>query len=351
MENLKRFRQGLLSWYKNSHREMPWRTEPTPYRVWISEIMLQQTQVTTVVAYFLRFMEAFPTIESLAAATEMDVLRAWEGLGYYRRAKNLHAAAKEICRKHSGKFPRQFDDILALPGIGRYTAGAISSIAFQNQKPILEGNTIRLFARLQNIQGDVSLPATQNLLWSFAESLVANSRRPGDINQALMELGNQICTVKNPHCISCPVIQHCDAFLNGDPSKLPNKPRKIQYESLMEAAIVVRRNKKTLVRLCLPGDRWAGLWDFPRFSISEPTDSMTLNRLLQQTYGLRARSLTPEFRIKHAVTRFRIELHCFWAEGVTGKTESKTPVRWVNDQQLHSLPLSATGRRMLEFKR
>ena len=195
-----------MKWFDQHQRNLPWRKNKSLYRIWISEIMLQQTQVATVIDYFNRFVKRFPNIKRLAAASEADVLRLWEGLGYYRRARQLHAAAKTIVECHGGQFPTDITDVLALPGIGRYTAAAILSIAQDQRLPILEGNTIRLFARLLAMNSDPRTTENQKRLWEFSESLLPR-KQVGDFNQSLMELGSEICTPRNPNCKICPLMR------------------------------------------------------------------------------------------------------------------------------------------------
>ena len=236
-----KFRRQLLNWFDKNQRDLPWRKRKTRYRIWVSEIMLQQTQVVTVVAYFNRFMKRFPNVKKLAEADEADVLKMWEGLGYYRRARQMHAAAIKIVVEHNGKFPSDFEQVLALPGIGRYTAGAILSIADDQRLPIVEGNTIRVYSRLLNFQHSVNNATGQKVLWDFAETLVTKNR-PGDLNQALMELGSEVCSVKSPNCTACPVANHCNALLQGTAESLPNKgTRKTEYEDLHQVAVVIER--------------------------------------------------------------------------------------------------------------
>jgi len=203
-----RVRRRLLGWFNQNARDLPWRRDPTPYRVWVSEIMLQQTQVATVIPYYNRFLNSFPTVEALAESDEMTLLGHWEGLGYYRRARSMHAAARKIVDQHDGKFPEQYDDVLALPGIGRYTAGAILSISRDQRLPVLEGNTQRVFSRWVSMRGVIGETATTNLLWKIAESMLPR-KGAGDFNQAAMELGALICTAKNPRCPECPLSRIC----------------------------------------------------------------------------------------------------------------------------------------------
>jgi A/G-specific adenine glycosylase len=213
-------RAALLRWYRRVRRDMPWRRRVTPYRTWISEIMLQQTTVAAVAPRYEAFLSAFPDVRALARAPEAAVLKRWAGLGYYSRARNLRRAAVEIVDKHGGEFPSAFDDVLALPGVGRYTAGAILSIAFSQPRPVVDGNVIRVFSRLFGLQGRAKDPAFVERIWKRAGPLVPRSS-PGDWNQALMELGATVCTPDSPSCGACPVSKDCVAFKKGLQDKLP----------------------------------------------------------------------------------------------------------------------------------
>src|SRR5579872_810155 len=219
-ETLTRLRRALRAWYSRHARPLPWRKTADPYVIWISEIMLQQTTVAAVVPYFDRFVKRFPTLESLASAAEKEVLRRWEGLGYYSRARNLHRAARILVRERGGRFPNDVAELLTLPGIGRYTAGAIASFAFDKQAPILEANTLRLYCRLLDFGGDPRSAAGQKLLWGFAGQIVPR-RHPGTFNQSLMELGATVCTVDEPRCSVCPVRGYCAAFSRGRQTQIP----------------------------------------------------------------------------------------------------------------------------------
>ena len=319
--------------------------------------MLQQTQVATVIDYYQRFMNSFPDVNALAAAEVADVLKHWEGLGYYRRARQLHAAAQVIVEQHGGKFPETFAEVLALPGIGRYTAGAILSISLDRRLPILEGNTIRVFARLMALRTDPRSSANQKRLWAFSESLLPQ-KRCGDFNQALMELGSEICTPRQPQCLICSVRDWCPTGQQGLHELIPASSKKIKYEDLHEAVIIVARRGKYLVRQCAPGERWQGLWDFPRFEIarSKPAAGRNAKQLaipelidqLKQTTGLKAALVITDHRIKHAVTKYRITLDCYQAESVTGhlKSPRENQLQWVSAAQLDTLPMSVTGRKV-----
>ena len=260
------FRRQLIRWYERNARDLPWRRTTDPYRVWISEIMLQQTTVVAVVPYFERFLDRFPTVRDLAAADENDVLRLWEGLGYYSRARNLRKAAQVIVHEYDGVFPSDVDTIQKLPGIGRYTAGAIASFAFDRRAPIVEANTLRLYCRLLGYAGDPRSKAGQDELWSFAEAILPKTQ-PGRLNQALMELGATVCSPKEPDCEHCPVHSHCRAFVEGTQAAIPQLATRPVITDVVEVSVAVRQGKKYLLRRRPPGERWAGLWDFVRFAL------------------------------------------------------------------------------------
>jgi len=261
------FRRRLLGWFARNKRDLPWRRTKDPYAVWLSEIMLQQTQAPTVVRYFERFLTVFPTLEALAQAQQAEVLRLWEGLGYYRRAVQLHEAARKIVRDFGGHFPQTPEELLQLPGIGRYTAGAILSIAFDQRHPILEANTTRLWARLLAYPEPTGTAAAQRLFWQMAEWILPR-RQVGQFNQALMELGSTVCLPRRPRCADCPVSRFCLAYQQGLQETIPRQRAKPAVELCHEAAVIVRRNDRVLLRRIPEGQRWAGLWDFPRFPLS-----------------------------------------------------------------------------------
>ena len=343
-----KFRRGLRAWYKRCARDLPWRRHRDPYAVWVSEIMLQQTQVATVEPYFERFLAAFPTVEALAAADERRVLRLWEGLGYYRRARQLHQAARQIVAEHGGRFPAARDDVMRLPGVGRYTAGAILSIAFDAREPILEANTTRLFARLLGYRGDPLAKAGQELLWSMAAAVLP-THGAGQFNQALMELGSLLCTPREPRCAECPAAALCAAQRAGLQAEIPPPKARREFESRYEAAVVVRRAGRVLLAPCGDAGRWAGLWDFPRFTLQTPSRTPPARQLaaaLVEALGVRVRMGAKRLTIKHGVTRFRITLDCFTATYRSGKPPAAA--RWVAPNELHEYPLSATGRKIAQ---
>ena len=344
------FRRRLLTWYARTARDLPWRRQDDPYAVWVSEIMLQQTQVETVKGYFQRFINRFPTIEALAQSPEEAILREWEGLGYYRRARQLHAAARRVTAEHGGKFPTDLADVMALPGIGRYTAGAILSICFDQRLPILEANTVRLLARLSAYPADPTKSAGQKLLWEMATAVLPR-KDCGTFNQALMELGSLVCTPRQPACDQCPVATLCVAYQMAAQHRIPLTKRKMNYEQVTEAALVVRRGTKVVLRPCGANERWAGLWDFPRYGTDGWTTKESrqfLVRQARQQTGLELVIDKSLVTIKHGVTKYRITLHCLAATVQPGG-RLRRPAKWVALRELDSYPLSVTGRKIAQL--
>ncbi len=346
-----RLRRRLLAWFKREARDLPWRREPTPYRVWVSEIMLQQTQIATVIPYYERFLQSFPTVEALATADEQELLSHWEGLGYYRRARSMHAAAKQIAEKYKGEFPQTLDDVLALPGIGRYTAGAILSISRDVRLPVLEGNTHRVYSRWVALRGVATDSAATKLLWQIAESMLPR-KSPGAFNQAAMELGALVCSPKKPDCERCPIAEMCRARIAGLQAEIPGKVSRVVYEDRTEFAMVVSEHRKPnaqpryLLRPLGEGRRWAGLWDFPRTTEVSFDSAAAAAKQLSDELGVR---ISPGMRLatlKHAVTKYRISLHVHVADLDDPKRSPPRPWRYVAVSDMEKLPMSVTGRRI-----
>jgi A/G-specific adenine glycosylase len=346
-------RRHLLSWYATHARDLPWRRSRDPYLVWVSEIMLQQTTVATVRGYFQRFVKLFPNVRALATADESQVLRAWEGMGYYRRARQLHAAAKLIVAQYDGELPRGVAELMELPGIGRYTAGAIASIAFDTRAPILEANTIRLLSRLIAYRDNPLATAGRSTLWQAAEDILPQ-KNVAQFNQALMELGSLVCTPSEPQCDECPLTTVCEAKAKGLQLKIPRAKRPKTYSELREAAVVVRRDGRVLMRQCGKGERWAGLWDFPRFEVEAEGPLVAQNEIVKKVEsqtGVKSALSGLLKTMKHGVTRYRITLDCYEAKYIGGRLRSAgaASVRWVSVAELTDLPLSTTGRRIAEL--
>ncbi|MBN2474794.1 MAG: A/G-specific adenine glycosylase [Pirellulales bacterium] len=345
-----RFRRRLRHWYTVHARDLPWRRAGHPYAVWVSEIMLQQTQAATVTAYFERFTRELPTIEALAQADEQDVLRLWEGLGYYRRARQLHRAAQVVMQQHAGELPRDPEQLRRLPGIGRYTAGAVLSIAFDMRVPILEANTLRLFSRLLALADDPAVASSQQLLWAMAEAVLPQ-RDVGAFNQALMELGSEVCLVRNPRCDDCPVAPLCRANARGLQAEIPPPKPQRPAEAVREAAVLICRRGRVLLMRCPEGQRWAGLWDFPRFPVRCTRPAALKRELAEKARKLTAMTIEPGRHlttIKHGVTRFRITLEGYAAQYVA-QLDGQADVaetKWLLPVELDDYPLSTTGRKL-----
>ena len=251
----------LAAWYAHGHRDLPWRRTTDPYRIWVSEIMLQQTRAQAVIPYYERFLQRFPTVETLAAAQEDEVLALWAGLGYYSRARNLWRAAREIAAQ--GAFPRDYDAIRALPGIGDYTAAAIASIAFGLPHAVVDGNVLRVVARVENDAADIGAPRTRERFRAIAQEWL-DTTHPGTFNQALMELGATLCLPRNPQCLLCPLTEYCRARQEGTAGQLPVKLRTMVPVELQRTLLVIRRDGKILLRRNGPDARhMKGFWDLP----------------------------------------------------------------------------------------
>ena len=354
------FRRKLLRWYVQNARSFPWRNVCDPYFVWVSEIMLQQTTTQTVQGYFDRFVKAFPTIRSLAEADLDWVHRHWEGLGYYRRCALLHRAAREIVARFDGVFPHNVDDVRRLPGVGRYTAGAILSIAFDQRLPILETNTMRLYARLLAMRGDLLRGEANAHLWDFAEAILPRAGS-GKLNQALMDLGSLVCTPKLPRCAECPVVAFCESAKQGLQVEIPSPKTSAAREYRTEVALLIRKRGKILMIRSPEGQRWAGLWDFPRVEARDSGGEGTAEgrgqretdvELQERLAALSGRKLIPGRLIrslKHSVTKYRITL--LFCEGIDAGLSGTKPlceIRWVTAAELHGLPLNSTARKLVQ---
>ena len=352
-------RRDLLRWFRRESRDLPWRVDSTPYRVWVSEIMLQQTQVATVIDYYHRFMKSFPTVRDLADASEQTVLSHWEGLGYYRRARSLHAAARKVVDEHEGEFPQTYPEVLALPGVGRYTAGAILSIACGQRLPILEGNTQRVFSRWVANRSPVTERSSTDLLWKIAESMLP-SRNAGAFNQAAMELGALICRPASPDCSSCPVSKYCKASSLGLQEVIPGKVKQLKYENRKEYAFVIPslersgdgKEARYLIRSLPEGGRWAGLWDFPRTTEQNYGNVGDASQALSDEAGLRLEVKKKLLTIQHAVTRFRIKLNVYSAKCELPRNSGlkiSQPWRLATLREMKDLPMSVTGRKIADY--
>ncbi len=311
VEQKSRIVEELVTWYRTHKRDLPWRGA-TPYAVWVSEIMLQQTQVATVIPFFVRFTERFPTVEALAEAPLEEMLKYWAGLGYYARARNLHRAAQAVTERFGGNLPRTAEEIESLPGIGRYTSGAILSIAFDVPRPLVDANVTRVLSRVFGLRGDPKSTANQAALWSLAEQLVP-LERPGEFNQGLMELGALVCSPADPKCDRCPLLPDCVAGNSADPSALPEFPPGRATIAVTHSAALIRdSNGRILIAQRPPHGLWGGLWEFPRVVCAtgeSPAEGAA--RAAWEVVGLEVEIGAKVGRIKHGVTHHRITLYGF----------------------------------------
>jgi len=372
LQHLNQIAHKLLTWFRQNARDLPWRRTRDSYAIWVSEIMLQQTQVKTVLPYWKRWMQALPTIQALAKASPQKIHKLWEGLGYYIRVRNMQRAAQIVVKEHNGEFPREFEAVLALPGIGRYTAGAVCSIAFNQPTPILDGNVIRVLTRLFGIEGDPREKKTNAKLWRIAEDLVksvgrtspravngvavSNERRLAGtfappplvtcshFNQSLMELGALICTPKNPRCSDCPIKTSCVAHRKRIVHLLPNVSRRASATSRRFLAFVIERNSRFLVRQRPAGVVNAHLWEFPNLEINGETD---IHKIAETALGFRPESLQLTRTIKHTITRYRITLDVFRVVANGNGSLAESDYRWLRPKQLRGLPFTSAHKKIL----
>jgi A/G-specific adenine glycosylase len=332
-------RGALLRWYDASARDLPWRRTRDPYAIWVSEVMLQQTRVETVLRYYERFLARFPDPRALAQAEEDDVLSLWSGLGYYRRARLLHAGVREVVARHQGLVPADASSRRALPGVGRYTAGAIGSIAFDREEPIVDGNVARVLARLRGVETPLGAKETDARLWSEAERLV-RGERPGDLNQALMELGATVCTPR-PRCGDCPVRSGCVALASDRVELLP-VPKARRAARLVELVAVIASDRDDLLLVKSEAALFGGLWGVP---MHEGRGIAAARRALDAAGIEGALASRPAARIEHVLTHRRLDVRVFVADGV--RAASGSPARRVSSGALGSLGVSTLTRKIL----
>jgi A/G-specific adenine glycosylase len=346
------FAADLLAWYDRTGAELPWRGAHDPYHVWLSEIMLQQTQIETVKPYYARFLTAFPTVHELAAAPLDRILKLWEGLGFYSRARNLHRAAGIVAAR--GGFPQSIEELQTLPGVGRYTAGAIASIAFGVRAPVLDGNVIRVFARLLDLPDDVTQAATQSRLWDQAEAWLPDAR-VGDYNQSLMDLGRLICKPRKPLCDDCPIRAHCLAFQRGTQEARPVKRAKTRTPHYDVAAAMIWNERGEVLIAQRPMDGLlGGLWEFPGGKQEDgETLAECLRREIREELGIEIEVGELFSRVQHGFTHFRITLHAFTCRLIDGEPRA-LGVRdwaWVSPQDLDRYSFGKADRQVIEALR
>jgi A/G-specific adenine glycosylase len=347
----------LLDWFHANARDLPWRRTSDPYAIWVSEIMLQQTQVSTVIPYWERWMRLLPNINRLAEADLQTLYKLWEGLGYYTRLRNLQKAAQVVMAHHHGQFPKNFDAILELPGVGPYTAGAICSIAFNEPHPILDGNVIRVLTRCFGIREDPHAIATKNRLWALARQLVQHAARVeagarrncSDLNQSLMELGALVCTAKRPLCSLCPLRTGCVAFRQGRVSQLPKLSPRVTITQRRFVAMVARHDNRFLVRQRPSGGVNANLWEFPNMEVTVSLAHESPAESALAILGNKSAHLKPICTIKHSITRYRITLEVFGLTIGSPRQITNGGGKWLPVDDLHKLPFASAHKKILAY--
>ena len=338
----------LLRWYAAQKRSLPWRADPQPYAVWVAEVMAQQTRLDSMLPYYRRWLRRYPTTRALARSSEQDVLALWEGLGYYNRARNLRRAAQMIMSEFGGKLPSRIEDLRRLPGIGAYTAGAIASVAFKVDTPAVDGNAVRVLARLFDIALPIGSTAAQKQFWSLAtEHLPAG--RAADYNQALMDLGAQVCTPRQPRCGDCPLQAECRAAALGNQEHRPVKAKVKPLPRRHYAAAVIQQGGQVLVLQRPARGLLARMWEFP----NAPGTKATLRKTLQQSLGQRMPLNRRLGKFRHSYSHFSVHLQVFHQalNGVRPKVQIQGKHKWLPIQQLDRLPMGKLDRLIAEALR
>lgn len=348
-----RIRRSLLDWYSAAARDLPWRRTRDPYAIWLSEIMLQQTRVPTAIPYYERFLKRFPTVDHLARARLDTVLKLWEGLGYYSRARNLHKAAKEIVSRFHGRLPRTKDELLTLPGVGRYTAGAIASIAFGERAPLVDGNVERVLCRVFRIHGSPKDAAIRERIWSLAEDLLPDSE-VGHFNQALMELGSEICTPRSPNCDECPLAKLCEANLHNEQESLPTRTAKKPLPRHTVVVGVVYRSGRILIDKRKPEGLLGGLWEFPGGKV-RPNESLedALCRELSEELDIEVEVGEKIAMVEHTYTHFHVTIHAFECRHMKGEPRplACAALKWVRPGDLDRYAFPAANKKIIAILR
>ncbi|UFJ41275.1 A/G-specific adenine glycosylase [Brevibacillus humidisoli] len=341
------FHRDLLAWYDQQKRDLPWRVNRDPYRIWVSEIMLQQTRVETVKPYYENFMAKFPTVEALADAPEDEVLKAWEGLGYYSRARNLQAAAREVKASYGGQLPDTREEIARLKGIGPYTAGAILSIAYDKPEPAVDGNVMRVFARLLLMEDDIAKPAVRKKFEQLVRQTIP-AERAGDFNQALMELGAMVCQPRSPHCLTCPVFDYCLARREGVQEQLPVKGKAKPPRPVDLLVAVIRRGDRWLINKRPEQGLLAGLWEFPMFEPDRRyTDEEWLEEQTERRFGISIAVCHELPSVQHTFSHLQWNLHVFLCEWLEGEPPSDS-VRLVSQDEWETYAFPVAHNKIIE---
>jgi len=348
MKNKKQFQQDLVEWFKKNQRILPWRSDKNPYKIWISEVMLQQTKVDTVVPYFQRFIQAFPTVEALANANEQEVLKLWEGLGYYSRARNLHSGAKQIVEEFKGIFPETLKEISTIKGIGPYTAGAILSIAFGKAEPAVDGNVIRVYSRVFSVWDDIAKPKTRNVFEKLVYETI-DEKNTSFFNQGIMEIGALICTPTSPKCQICPLSNHCKAFEEGKQAELPVKSKKKKAKTV-ELSVLVAENEdgNWLIQQRDEKGLLANLWEFPMIEKNEAlTDQQAIEIFVKNKWNQEIKVTDSVLQLEHIFTHLKWKLTIYKGtfKGTIPQTEKQ---KFVSKEELLTYPFPVSHQKIYQ---
>jgi A/G-specific adenine glycosylase len=347
--NITAFQSDLIGWFESEKRDLPWRQTKDPYKVWVSEIMLQQTRVDTVIPYYNRFIEQFPTIDALAEANEEKVLKAWEGLGYYSRVRNLQTAVREVKEQYNGNVPNTPEGIAALRGVGPYTAGAILSIAYGIPEPAVDGNVMRVLSRILLIHEDIAKPATRKIFERAVRTLICHNN-PSYFNQALMELGALICTPTSPSCLLCPVLEHCQAFAEGAQQLLPIKTKKKKHRLVqLVAGVLCNDAGKFLIHKRPSEGLLADLWEFPNveINVSDKNEQKQLLRFLEKVHHVEAKLEQFIGQVDHVFSHLEWNVHVFKGK-ITSIDEETSRLKLVSLDELQTYAFPVSHQKMLQ---
>lgn len=343
----RQFEDDLIAWFLENQRDLPWRKDRDPYKIWVSEIMLQQTRVDTVIPYYNHFIEQFPTLESLAEADEQEVLKAWEGLGYYARVRNLQQAVREVCAAYGGKIPNRREEILKLKGVGPYTAGAILSIAFGKKEPAVDGNVMRVMSRILLVEKDITKDSTRKLIENALYEIMSE-KDPSSFNQGLMELGALVCTPTSPGCLLCPVCAHCRAYAKGMETKLPIKKKKTKIQTKELAAIVLYNDKNEVLIEKRPSEGLlANLWQFPNTETKETGQKASqLKQYMEENFQLQVQVGAKIAAVEHTFSHLKWKISVYEGILLSGEVQ-KENVCWVNRETIGNYPFPVSHQKII----
>jgi A/G-specific adenine glycosylase len=350
LKNIYRLQTALLCWYQQNHRKLPWRETKNPYRIWVSEVMLQQTQVKTVVSYYQNFIRQFPTIKKLAEAELQSVLKAWEGMGYYARARNLLKAAHIIIKEHDGKIPKAYNDIHSLPGVGDYIAAAVLSIAYKKPHAVVDGNVKRVLARLLCVKEAVNVSSFDKLFQAKATALLEKNK-PDIFNQAMMELGALVCKPKTPECTLCPLTKYCCAFIKDVANDYPKRVKRTKTPTYHVAVGVIFKKGRMLITQRKPDGLLGGLWEFPGGKIKkkERAEDACLREIKEET-NITVNIIKQVAKVRHAYTHFKIVMDVFCCKHQSGRVKRNGPVahRWIRMNEIEKYPFPKANHKFFD---